>query len=456
MLSKEELLEQLPVISCIIKLSQGCKGQVDFPVLRMALSRLGWSIQDASIPKKSSLDTSFFKGAKKSYCYSPSEGTYFYFDSEDDFDASIKDMVERGGSEISLTPDKKIREMVNARPVGDVIINKNPTWISVEDSRGKFRSKIMAWKFIPGCCVSNPSGEKSFVAFPASKVNSVSDVLEPWQTFSWASIYTAIYKLGMKASALEYIESEADDELIEFAKAGKKKREEILAMRETIPEIEALFEKLCEHRFQEFVALYTDRLITESEDVSSYFEDSEYLKRVHRETLIWEDRRTTFTYETMKEKNGCYVNRDLLRSITRTVKVKGKGSSLIRTDVMREDTDQICRDLAKKYAEQVRDSFVIKNSIKMSHIVKSKNLGTPKSEILSMEKLQANFNGRVLFSWDDGSRFELQNNTVHKVSNLGTPFCQYPTTYHNVILPGGKPMKDVCELNMVKVFAKAT
>jgi hypothetical protein len=65
----------------------------------------------------------------------------------------------------------------------------------------------------------------------------------------------------------------------------------------------------------------------------------------------------------------------------------------------------------------------------------------------------ADYGGEIAFTFKDGSSFVVRNKTVFKFSQLGTPFEQYPTTFHKVILPNGKSMSQPSEKRMVEVFA---
>ena len=59
---------------------------------------------------------------------------------------------------------------------------------------------------------------------------------------------------------------------------------------------------------------------------------------------------------------------------------------------------------------------------------------------------------RILFKFEDGSQFELQNQIVDKTSNLGTYFYTYPTTFHNAFLPDGSKIANPNEYTVKKAF----
>jgi len=105
---------------------------------------------------------------------------------------------------------------------------------------------------------------------------------------------------------------------------------------------------------------------------------------------------------------------------------------------------------AEKVTREIRDGFVRKNTMKLSAIV------TGKGNLKSIEVLgwaRSNFEGDMRFAFKDGSSFEVRNKTVTKMSSRGRWFSQYPTTFHQVIMPDGKKMPSPSEKRMIDVFA---
>jgi len=58
----------------------------------------------------------------------------------------------------------------------------------------------------------------------------------------------------------------------------------------------------------------------------------------------------------------------------------------------------------------------------------------------------------IVFRFEDGSKFTLKNQIVSKVSGLGNPFYQYPTTFHHAYLPDGSRVTDPNEFTVKKAF----
>ena len=108
-------------------------------------------------------------------------------------------------------------------------------------------------------------------------------------------------------------------------------------------------------------------------------------------------------------------------------------------------------------ANQMQQQFVAKNASKLASILDAKPAGIDGAPTIL--KAQATrygvFEGDMRVSFTDSSSFEVRNQVVFKWSQYGKMFNQFPTTFHNVILPNGKRMADVSEESMNKVFSKA-
>jgi len=123
---------------------------------------------------------------------------------------------------------------------------------------------------------------------------------------------------------------------------------------------------------------------------------------------------------------------------------------------VRSDAGKVIHERAVQEADDVRDQFLYKNSRKLGAIVNAKDKAGVKlkgAEIVAMGR--GTYEGDIQFTFADGSRFVVRNQTVGKMSPQGTFFYQFPTTFHNVVLPNGKPMSEPSEERMQKVFAKA-
>lgn len=110
---------------------------------------------------------------------------------------------------------------------------------------------------------------------------------------------------------------------------------------------------------------------------------------------------------------------------------------------------------AEKAAQFVRDQFLYKNLAKLTPVLEAK--GDAVFEAIrevgrfELAKLEGEFEVR----FTDGASFRLRNAVVFVVNQYGTSFHRFPTTFHDVILPGGAAMPSPSEERMHTVFAQA-
>jgi len=110
--------------------------------------------------------------------------------------------------------------------------------------------------------------------------------------------------------------------------------------------------------------------------------------------------------------------------------------------------------MAKETAEMIQNRFVYKNTRKLAVIV-GRKANFKHHDILDIGINGYSFSGTIRFFFEDGSKFDVVNKAVGSVSNLGTYFLRFPTTFHNVVLPGGTKMAMPSEERMVDVFSVA-
>lgn len=107
-------------------------------------------------------------------------------------------------------------------------------------------------------------------------------------------------------------------------------------------------------------------------------------------------------------------------------------------------------------ANDMQESFVYKNAKKLANIIEVKSsplVGRP--EILNARTSTGGiFEGELRLVFADHSRFDVRNKVIWKMSQYGKTFNQYPTTFHNVMMPNGKPMGQPSEERMNTIFAK--
>jgi hypothetical protein len=112
--------------------------------------------------------------------------------------------------------------------------------------------------------------------------------------------------------------------------------------------------------------------------------------------------------------------------------------------------------IALKEAQDIRAQFLYKNLVKLTPLLEAKGdtqfANVQELGQFDLESLEGDF--RVEFH--DGSSFRLHNAVVFVTNQFDTHFCRFPTTFHDVVMPGGAPMPSPSEERMHMVFAPAT
>jgi len=158
------------------------------------------------------------------------------------------------------------------------------------------------------------------------------------------------------------------------------------------------------------------------------------------------------------------------KTIERYLEDYGKN---ITAEQMSEDeyTPSIIRNVYKQPNREYRDYILMKNWIAF---IKTDALEYSHNVILTFQRkmydkiggmisdIDKDFevevtgrgmrNNNIHFTFDDGSKFSIKNQIVSKVSNQGTFFYTYPTTFHNANLPDGKKISSPNEYNVKKKF----
>ena len=128
-------------------------------------------------------------------------------------------------------------------------------------------------------------------------------------------------------------------------------------------------------------------------------------------------------------------------------------SRMVDADMkLTKDWKDFIKKMAQEAADQLIDGFIYKNTGKIAFVIYKKN--NMKSVKLENVRLgQGKVECDLHFEFKDGSRFTATSSVVGSVSKHGKWFYRYPTTFHNVILPGDKKMSSPSEQKMEEVFA---
>ena len=124
---------------------------------------------------------------------------------------------------------------------------------------------------------------------------------------------------------------------------------------------------------------------------------------------------------------------------------------------LKPDFEKILTEAGKAQAKDMQEKFLLKNAMKLDSILeKKKSPLKGKPMIVSAEAGRGgHFEGSMKIAFEDGSSFIVVNKVVFKWNHYGTGFVQFPTTFHDVVMPDGKKMGTPNEEKMNTVFAVA-
>jgi hypothetical protein len=112
------------------------------------------------------------------------------------------------------------------------------------------------------------------------------------------------------------------------------------------------------------------------------------------------------------------------------------------------------KKMADREADDVQQGFLAKNVRKLAKIIEDKGNMKGEPKVLRAYVMPGGFGGEIQVYFEDGAKFTVRNKAVHKISERGKQFLQFPTTFHDVMLANDKPMSTPSEERMIEVFAK--
>lgn len=153
-------------------------------------------------------------------------------------------------------------------------------------------------------------------------------------------------------------------------------------------------------------------------------------------------------YNRLMDQDGLSFLHHVLVPVTK--KINDRYVDIYEQD---DETQAKSNALADKEARHIREQFLYKSLSKITPILEAKGDETfDKIEEIGELNLEGR-EGEFLVSFKDGSSFRLRNAVVFVVNQFDTHFCRFPTTFHDVKLPGGKPMPGPSEERMHTLFA---
>jgi len=121
--------------------------------------------------------------------------------------------------------------------------------------------------------------------------------------------------------------------------------------------------------------------------------------------------------------------------------------------MMRSETEAISDTMVLVRAETVADeatqSFFFKMADKLGGMVTDTNIKSVE-EVMHSESNP--YENRMRFEFKNGSGFSILNKVVMNFSPLGTPFNQFPCTFHEAVLADGSKVKAPNENSVKKAF----
>jgi len=239
-----------------------------------------------------------------------------------------------------------------------------------------------------------------------------------------ATMWTFIYKQGADKLAKEWIES-AQPDVIAEATATKAERERLVRARSALPEIAAVFREVTDDQYQSVITYLESMFLAQMKVVQKMQDAGERVK--------W---------------NEIMGGGNVQRMMTTEHSARGYRY------VPKPDYEAIAHSEAVRAADEAREDFVYKNTARISEIARRKNSLPTATIERRTGGGRGGYGGDILFTFPDDSSFVLRNKTIWKRSPLGLVFAQFPTTFHDVVLPSGKKMKPpASEARMLDVFA---
>lgn len=293
-----------------------------------------------------------------------------------------------------------------------------------------------AWLGVRGWTITTPNGTTTL----ASPVTSGGEPYDAERLEGFARFWTFCYKHGLANAAKAALDRQdpAAVEAITAPAAERKRQEE---RRIFLPEIENLLIEIVDQQFQTVCETWTKTYLGALDTFLTIHERA-WLDAQGESYPRWESWRCFDKYVML----GFYqpfIDKATERDRSR------KGEGWLRR---RDNYKEVAQEFGKKIAENLRYAFVHKNTYKLSLIARTK--GNFQAGRVTKVNMATDFGGEMLFTFTDGSKFTVRNKTVFKVSPLGRPYEQYPTTFHDVVMPDGSAMGTPSEKRMVEVFGR--
>jgi hypothetical protein len=387
----------------LLKLSKKGKGTLDPQLAIRVLGPMGWKFEKQPVPiymTEQGVDWGIRQKLK-------SCGDEYSFDVSDGVISSWKaDVIECAAR---MLPS--IMHVVAAQPARPELMAYYTTApVAAPDRHGRHAVRVQIWRGGTRWTVTAPNGSSKHF-----------DVSNNQPTLDLAPLWTFFYKNGLDKQAAAKL-AESPDALAD-AKRTKAERERVEMQRSALPEIAALFRKITDAQYKETIKFIEGMIHSGVKKVLAIGADH----RVPWHQIAWGGA-VQHVMQSVRLPSGHYGWQP------------------------KPDLDKHVHAEAMRIADETREAFVLKNTARISEIAKRKG-STPSAKLLHIGEGLGGYGGEILFTFPDGSHFTLRNKTIWKQSSGGLVFAQFPTTFHNVVLPGNKKMASPSEARMLDVFA---
>lgn len=293
------------------------------------------------------------------------------------------------------------------------------------------------WLGVRGWIVTAQNGASATLANP---ITSKGEPYDPKFLEGFARFWTFCYKNGL-ASASKAALDRQGPEAIEQLTASAAERKRIKERRIILPDIEKLLRTMVDDKFQSVWDFWSNQFAN-ALDVYLRVQENAWENAQGDSYPRWSSYQFFQDYPMM----GYY--RSFIEKATERDRTRDGDGWRRRGDNYLD----LARNEGLWVATALRESFVHKNAYKLSLIIRSK--GNLKDARVIRINGGNDFGGEMIFTFEDNAKFTVRNKTVFKISALGRPFEQFPTTFHDVILPSGKPMGTPSEKRMTEIFAR--
>jgi hypothetical protein len=329
---------------------------------------------------------------------------------------------------------KRVQVVKNppARPEPDVIYGTPLR----EKKRGEYGGRELVselWVGANGSMLTTPLGTLFIPAPVAGRGKSRKP--EPWNQVTNKAYLKRLYMALYEAKLYQIAKAALEGKQATF---NPKTREVRQVLQQRSPLVEKVLRELTDRTYRSVIEANA--------------------KGYRNELSLWQ--------KAADERGGKFPPEDYYRKVLKMEKIPA-GSLLFRllessgpyreeTYKVRSDAEKTIHERAVQEADDIRDQFLYKNGGKLGAIVNMKDRAGVKLQGAEILRVSGGvYEGDIRFTFSDGSSFTVRNQTVGKANAQGTFFYQFPTTFHDVVLPDGSLMREPSEERMQKVFAAA-